>query len=64
MQPSRLAAVGKLLNAPAPPSLGQRLRRLEQPMLDRVQQGALWLDLRSVVDFDGTLASLRELGPE
>ena len=51
-------------DAKAPPSLGQRLRRLEQPVLGRVQQGALWLDLRSVFDFDSALASLRELGPE
>lgn len=50
-------------DAKAPPRLGQRLRRLQQPVLGRVQQGALWLDLRSVVDFDGALASLRELGP-
>lgn len=51
-------------DAKAPPRLGQRLRRLEQPVIGRIQQGALWLDVRSVVDFDGALASLQELGPE
>ena len=51
-------------DAKAPTSLSQRLRRLEQPVLGRVRQGALWLDLRSVVDFDGALASLRELDPQ
>ena len=51
-------------DAKAPPRLSQRLRRLKQPVIGRIRQGALWLDQRSVVDFDAALASLQELTPE
>ena len=51
-------------DAKAAPHLEQRLRRLDQPVIGRIRRDALWLDLRSVVDFDGALASCQELAPE
>ena len=41
--------------------LEQRLRRLPQPIVGRIQQGALWLDVRAVADFDGLLAAVEKL---
>ena len=41
--------------------LEERLRKLPQPIVGRIQQGGLWLDLRAVVDFDGLLAALEAL---
>ena len=41
--------------------LEQRLRRLPEPVVGRIQQGALWLDVRAVVDLDGLLAVVEAL---
>ena len=41
--------------------LEQRLRRLPQPVVGRIRQGALWLDIRAVADFDGLLATVEKL---
>ncbi len=43
--------------------LEQRLRRSAQ-VIGRMRHDALWLDLRSVADFDGALALLAQLPPE
>ena len=42
-------------------SLEERLRKLPTPIIGRIQRGALWLDLRAVVDFGGLLAAVEEL---
>ena len=42
-------------------NLEQRLRSLPEPVVGRIQQGALWLDVRAVVDFDGLLAAVEAL---
>ena len=42
-------------------SLERRLRQLAEPVIGRIQQDALWLDLRSVADFDAALASIKTL---
>ncbi len=44
--------------------LAERLRNLPEPVVGRTQRGALWLDVRAVVDFDGLLAALEHLPPE
>ena len=41
--------------------LEQQLRRLPEPVVGRIQKGALWLDLRAVADFDGLLAAVEAL---
>ena len=41
--------------------LEERLRQLPEPIVGSIRQGALWLDLRAVVDFDGLLAALEAL---
>lgn len=41
--------------------LEQRLRHLPEPIVGRIRKGALWLDVRAAVDFDGLLAALARL---
>ncbi len=41
--------------------LAQRLRQLNEPVIGRIQHQALWLDMRSVVNFDRALRSLEAL---
>ena len=44
--------------------LEQRLRNLPEPIIGRIRQGALWLDVRAVVDFDALLAAVEQLTPQ
>ena len=41
--------------------LEARLQKLPEPIVGRIRQGALWLDLRAVADFDGLLAAVEVL---
>jgi L-seryl-tRNA(Ser) seleniumtransferase len=49
---------GRLLNA-----LAAALRRLPQPVIGRIENGALLMDLRCLEDTDGFIANLATLAP-
>jgi len=44
-------------------ALAERMRRLPTPVLGRIHEGALWLDVRAVSDLDRLERTLADLGP-
>ena len=57
-RPAAAKGKGRALNA-----LAKHLRDLPMPVLGRVADDALWLDLRCLTDEAGFAAQLRELRP-
>ncbi len=44
--------------------LDAKLRNLREPLIGRIRQGALWLDVRAAADFEGLIAAVEQLAAE